>query len=131
MGACSSNSASPSSTVEQTGQQCTAAGECYPGLDAAALVGTVTCMVPPAGGYCTHTCVTDADCCAVPGECKTGHPQVCTPFESTNGKYCMLSCEAQDVGTGDADAYCHTWANQAFGCASSGGGSQNRKVCKP
>jgi hypothetical protein len=115
--------------AEQTGLQCQSVAQCYPLIDAGALIGTVTCMNPPSDGYCTHTCATDSDCCAVPGECTTGHPQVCSPFESNGATYCMLSCEAIDAG--DPTAYCQTWASRSFVCASSGGGSLNRKVCKP
>jgi hypothetical protein len=115
-------------TVEQTGLMCQSVAQCYPSIDAGALIGTATCMKPPSDGYCTHTCTQDSDCCAVPGECSTGHPQVCTPFTSTGGMYCMLSCE---VDAGDPTAYCQTWAHRSFTCASSGGGTLNRKVCKP
>jgi hypothetical protein len=77
--------------------------------------------------------VTDADCCAIPGECKTPHPQVCSPFESAGQKYCFLSCENAVVSQSgyDESVYCSTYAHSAFGCRSSGGGSENRKVCVP
>jgi hypothetical protein len=125
---CSSNSTPALPPVEQTGLLCQSVAQCYPSIDAAALIGTVACMNPPSDGYCTHECVTDADCCAIPGECTTGHPQVCSPFESNGATFCMLSCE---VDSGDPTAYCQTWASRSFVCASSGGGSANRKVCKP
>jgi hypothetical protein len=116
-------------TVEQTGLMCQSVTQCYPSIEAGSLIGTATCMKPPSDGYCTHTCTQDSDCCAVPGECSTGHPQVCSPFESNGGAtYCMLSCE---VDAGDPAAYCLTWAGRSTVCASSGGGSGNRKVCKP
>jgi hypothetical protein len=47
---------------------------------------------------------------------------------------CFLSCEAAVVSgadAGDANTYCGKNANSAFSCRSSGGGSQNRKVCVP
>lgn len=92
------------------------------------------CLDRVTNGYCTHLCTQDSDCCAVSGECKTGHPQVCGPFESTGKKYCFLSCEEDiiaDAKSTDASAYCASYANAAFGCRSTGGGSQNRKVCMP
>jgi hypothetical protein len=119
---------------EQTGQSCTSAAQCFPDThDAALQGGAAVCLDRVTGGYCTHICTTDADCCAVPGECRTGYPQVCAPFESANAKYCFLSCETVpgDAGVTDADAFCTTYAHKDFGCRSSGGGSQNRKVCVP
>ena len=85
-------------------------------------------------GYCTHHCATDSDCCGVPGECPAGRPEVCGPFESTGEMYCFLSCEDADLTTAgmtDSTAYCHRYANIDFICRSTGGGSQNRKVCVP
>jgi hypothetical protein len=128
----------PARPVEQTGSSCTAPSQCYPGVaDAGALKGAVVCLDRVPGGYCTHECTSDADCCAVPGECKTGFKQVCSPFESTGKQYCFLSCESDDIkaatdgGTTDSTLYCQTYANKALGCRSSGGGSANRKVCVP
>jgi hypothetical protein len=130
-----------SSTGEHVGQSCAVPDDCYPdvdhpdaGTDAGAdagggIRGTVTCLTKVTGGYCTHTCVDDSDCCAVDGECKTGHPQVCSPFENQPQKYCFLSCEDNIVGTTDPNTYCHDFANIEFGCRSTGGGSQNRKIC--
>jgi hypothetical protein len=119
---------------EQTGQSCTNVGQCFPDAPDAALHGGVAvCLDKVPGGYCTHICMTDADCCAVPGECRTAYRQVCSPFESTGEKYCLLSCEAVpgDAGVTGADGFCSAYAHQGFGCRSSGGGSENRKVCMP
>jgi hypothetical protein len=116
---------------ENAGETCAVADECYRGIDASMLQGEVVCIDKVEGGYCSHKCVADADCCAVSGECETGHPQVCAPFESTGEMYCFLSCEAQEVGELDADAYCNNFAHLDFGCRSSGGGSANRKICSP
>jgi len=130
--ACGGDDAPPGG--EQTGQSCTSAAQCFPDThDAALHGGPAVCMDRVPGGYCTHICTTDADCCAVPGECRTGYPQVCAPFESTGMKYCFLSCESVpgDAGVTDTDAFCHAYANKAFGCRSTGGGSENRKVCVP
>jgi hypothetical protein len=115
------------------GQSCTSANQCYVGLDAAALSGEVTCLTKVTDGYCTHTCSVDADCCATPGECADGRPQLCAPFESTGQMYCFLSCESSllaDAGLSD-NTYCSTYASPSFTCRSTGGGSQNRKVCTP
>jgi hypothetical protein len=131
--ACGGNDAPPTGG-EQTGQSCTSPAQCFPDThDAALQGGAAVCLDRVTGGYCTHICATDADCCAVPGECRTGYPQVCSPFESTNMKYCFLSCEVvpDDAGVTDTDAFCGAYAHQGFGCRSSGGGSQNRKVCVP
>ncbi|MBI5482750.1 MAG: hypothetical protein HY906_28100 [Deltaproteobacteria bacterium] len=112
---------------ENTGHACTAVDQCYPGVDQASLLGAVVCMDRVVGGYCTHQCVVDTDCCAVAGECETGFPQACAPFESTGDRYCFLSCE----GVADEATYCQDNADPAFGCRSTGGGSDNRKVCVP
>ena len=118
-----------------TGQSCSAAAQCYPGVDAATLQGGVpVCMTQFTDGYCTHLCASDLDCCAIPGECPSGYPEVCGPFESTGQMYCFLSCEDRDVsavGFTDSSTYCQTYANPAFICRSTGGGSANRKVCVP
>jgi hypothetical protein len=130
--ACGGSGGAP--ITEQTGQSCSSAAQCFPGThDAALMGGPAVCLDRVPNGYCTHECVSDSDCCAVPGECRTGYPQVCAPFESTNAKYCFLSCEdvPSDAGTSSADAFCDAYAHAAFGCRSTGGGSQNRKVCVP
>lgn len=126
---CSSSSPAPAAPV---GQSCSAAAQCYTGIDAAALSGQVTCLTQVSGGYCTHTCSSDGDCCKVPGECD-GRPQLCAPFESAGQMYCFLSCEAAllaDAGLSDT-SYCATYAAATFSCRSTGGGSQNRKICAP
>lgn len=116
---------------EQAGQACEAPTDCYPDIDPADLKGDVQCLDKVEGGYCTHLCETDDDCCAVDGECKSGHPQVCAPFESTGLKMCFLSCEKDVIGDQEEGAYCQEFANDVFGCRSTGGGNENRKVCVP
>jgi hypothetical protein len=119
---------------EQAGQSCQVAANCYPGIDPKTLKGDVQCLTKVPGGYCTHLCQTDQDCCAVQGECKTGRPQVCAPFESTGQMFCFLSCEGSEVsgaGYTDSNLYCQQNANAAFGCRSTGGGAANRKICSP
>lgn len=121
---------------EHTGQGCTptpdaAAGTCFSSLQLS-LKGAAVCLTQVSGGYCTHLCQADGDCCAVPGECTTSFPQVCAPFESTGQSYCFLSCEDAVVPTGtDSTVFCQQNANATFLCRSTGGGSQNKKVCIP
>lgn len=136
--------------VEPAGQACTAATQCYTALDGATVKGTVTCLSKITNGYCTHTCTADSDCCATPGECRTGVKQVCAPFTNDSStKYCFLSCESADIqaaiaanasagyydgGAADGgieNAYCESYAAISATCRSTGGGAQNRKVCIP
>ena len=135
--ACSGSNSGSVGSGEQASQACSQASQCYGHIDAAALQGQVTCLTQLQNGYCTHTCTSDADCCAVPGECVSGFKQVCASFESSGHMYCFLSCATSDVsaapdgGTGDSNVFCQTWANQSFTCRSTGGGSNNRKFCGP
>src|SRR5258708_34629473 len=83
LAACSnSGSGGNSPPPEQTGQSCTTPAQCYPDLDGGTLKGgAVQCLTQgTTNGYCTHSCTTDADCCAVPGEGRTGYKQDCQPF---------------------------------------------------
>ena len=121
---------------DNTGSVCTVPADCYPGIDQTMLGGEVQCLDRVDGGYCTHLCSTDDDCCAVPGECKTDIDQVCSPFESTGMRMCFLGCERADIdgwdgGVVDENEYCQRRVHSDFICRSSGGGSQNRKVCVP
>jgi hypothetical protein len=121
-------------TPSNTGQVCQVAADCYPGIDPASLQGEPVCLDRVTDGYCTHHCTQDLDCCAVMGECPDHLAQVCAPFESSGDQNCFLSCEAADVsnaGFSDSTVFCQTKANPAFICRSTGGGSQNRKVCVP
>ena len=118
-------------TTAEAGQPCTQASECYPDIDPATIKGDVQCLDKVPGGYCTHLCASDADCCAVSGECPGNHAEVCAPFESTGKMMCFLSCEAADLGGVDEASYCQQYAGEAFGCRSTGGGSKNRKICSP
>jgi hypothetical protein len=130
--ACSSDEGGPPPT--NTGQACTSVKQCYPGVKDGALLGDAVCLDKVEGGYCTHFCTQDSDCCAAAGECSGNHAEVCGPFESTGDMYCFLSCEPDDYAATsitDADVYCETYAGAAFHCRSTGGGSKNRKVCMP
>ncbi len=116
---------------ENTGAACDEPSDCYPGVDPEDLRGDIECLDRVEGGYCTHLCTADEDCCAVDGECETGIPQVCAPFESLPEHRCFLSCEQDVIGDMDATAYCQEHAHSSFGCRSTGGGAENRRVCLP
>lgn len=120
-----------SGVIDQTGDSCVTPNDCYPHVSHADLKGEVQCLDRVEDGYCTHLCTADEDCCAVQGECPVDHPEVCAPFESTGMMMCFVSCEAADVGTRDENDYCREFADDEFICRSTGGGSQNRKVCVP
>lgn len=123
-----------SGSPDQVGSVCEIPDDCYPEVDPADLAGPVECLDRVPEGYCTHHCADDADCCAVEGECQTDLPQVCSPFESTGMMMCFLSCENEDVaaaGADDPEAFCQHEVSPYFICRSSGGGSNNRKICVP
>src|SRR5215831_10175351 len=83
---------------EQAGTSCMSASQRYPDVpDQNTIQGSVTCLTQYTGGYCTHTCSADTNCCAALGECRTGFKQVCAPFENQPTMYCFLSCEAADI----------------------------------
>ena len=121
---------------EETGSACEVADDCFAEVDAEELQGDALCLDRVRDGYCTHTCTSDDDCCAAEGECDTNIEQVCSPFESTGDMMCFLSCEPDAIDASGSDAedeqeYCQREASPDFICRSSGGGSENRKVCVP
>lgn len=120
------SSCSKDGAGSDTGNSCDVVDDCYPEVDHDELSGTVVCLDRVEAGYCTHECQTDEDCCAADGECADdAAPQVCAPFESTGRRMCFLSCEGQP------DSYCSEELSKDFGCRSTGGGSDNRKICSP
>jgi hypothetical protein len=131
--ACGSSGSGGAPPGEQAGSTCATAATCYPDVkDQTQIKGTVTCLSKVPNGYCTHLCTADTDCCAVPGECRTGLKEVCSPFENQPESYCFLSCEDAAVkaaGYTDANVYCQKLGNAAFTCRSTGGGASNRKIC--
>ena len=134
LGSACGSSSSGAGAPNNTGQSCGAASDCYPGLASGSLHGEVECMTRVPGGYCTHSCTVDTDCCALPGECPQALDEVCAPFESTGLLECFLTCEDSAVtaaGFTDSTAFCQRYANAAFICRSTGGGTKNRKVCVP
>src|SRR5687767_1286707 len=68
--------------VSGVGSSCASADQCYLDLDEE-VAGAAVCLDRVEGGYCTHQCQSDSDCCSVEGECPNGKEQVCGPFEST------------------------------------------------
>src|SRR5690606_8122464 len=97
-GSGSSNTGAGAGSPEQTGQECEVADDCYPLVTDGELAGDAMCLDRVRGGYCTHQCEADADCCAAEGECETDLAQVCSPFESTGQKMCFLACEKENLG---------------------------------
>ncbi len=119
---------------EGTGSICEAPSDCYPDVEEGAIEGEILCLDRVQDGYCTHECEVDEDCCNAEGECEEGLHQVCSPFESTDTRMCFVSCETEDVdaaGEDDEGTYCQKRASPDFICRSSGGGSENRKICVP
>lgn len=119
---------------EEVGAACEVAEDCFANVAEEELQGEALCLDRVRGGYCTHTCEVDEDCCAADGECRTELPQVCSPFESTGMRMCFLSCSAQEVeasGYADDAEFCQREASPDFICRSSGGGAANRKICVP
>jgi hypothetical protein len=115
--------------VNETGQACAAPADCYTAVPDGEIEGDVVCLDRVEGGYCTHECVDDDDCCAAPGECDPGEErQVCGPFESSGQRMCFISCEDEDLDGADPEAFCGAYG---FICRSTGGGSENRKICVP
>jgi hypothetical protein len=130
--ACSDDPPPPPS--ENAGSACTAASQCYTNLDGGTVKGEILCLAKVTGGYCTHKCASDADCCAVPGECRNTAAQVCAPFADDPTLMCFVSCEDADIQKVDAafvgkgTDYCHKYANTGLGCRATGGGNP-KKVC--
>jgi hypothetical protein len=134
-GSTSNNNGDAGDRPELTGAACEEDSECFPDVADGELQGEAMCLTRVRDGYCTHTCEEDDDCCAADGECKTELPQVCSPFESADGKMCFLTCEDEDIeldpDADDEQAFCQRNVGPDFICRSSGGGSENRKVCVP
>ena len=87
---------------DTTGEQCTTADDCFADvMQRDDIAGEFICLDRVEGGYCTHECVMDEDCCAVEGECPEQTEHVCGPFESTGIMMCFISCEDADVGGED------------------------------
>jgi hypothetical protein len=71
------------------------------------------CLPKGEDGFCTWKCGADSEC-----DGAEDGARVCAPFESTEEQYCFPPCD------GDA-------CPEGFGCRSTGGGNENRKICFP
>ena len=76
------------------------------------------CLDNSGRGFCTWSCGTDEDC-----DDGGDEDMVCASFESEGALHCFPACEE---GEDDEDA-----CPRDFTCRSTGGGSDNRKVCFP
>ena len=94
---------------------CAAADDCVVPEDQEA-----ACLEKGDDGFCTWECATDEDCDEAD---TTDHNFVCASFESSDGMHCFPSCEDVD----DEADHC----GSDMTCRSTGGGSDNRKVCFP
>lgn len=79
------------------------------------------CLEKSGEGFCSWTCEADADCADDPDE---DFAYVCSSFESTEGLYCFPSCNED----GDSEV---PVCPDGYGCRSTGGGSDNRRICFP
>ena len=82
---------------------------------------TATCVEKEGGGFCTWSCTADAECS---GDQDDAFDFVCAPFESEPGMYCFPACAE---GVEDPEDECP----DGYGCRSTGGGDDNRKICFP
>jgi hypothetical protein len=80
---------------------------------------TAECLDKYGRGFCTWRCSADDECAWDEDE----YARVCASFESEDRLYCFPSCE----GAEDESKACP----DGFGCRSTGGGNDNRKVCFP
>ena len=94
---------------------CTTADDC---VDVVPEDAAGVCIDKADEGFCTWSCSVDTDC-AGPDDAEW----VCASFESEGALYCFPSCAGAD-DEGDA-------CPPGLGCRSTGGGSDNRKVCFP
>lgn len=79
-----------------------------------------TCLDKGDEGFCTWACTADADCS---GDGDEDRDFVCASFEDETGLWCFPSCE----GVEDEEDACP----DGMTCRSTGGGSDNRKICFP
>lgn len=84
---------------------------------------TGVCLEKSGGGFCSWECAADDDC-AAPEDDEHPYAYVCSSFESDPALYCFPSCE--DEGDTDGEV-----CPEGFTCRSTGGGSDNRRICFP
>ncbi|MCB9741397.1 MAG: hypothetical protein H6741_29740 [Alphaproteobacteria bacterium] len=83
---------------------------------------TAACVEKADSGFCSWECDVDDDCATDADEDFT---RVCASFESSPELYCFPSCE-ESADSDGAEA-----CPEGFTCRSTGGGSDNRRVCFP
>ena len=85
------------------------------------------CLDKSGEGFCTLECTVDEDCVDAGEESEEEDEPtwtwVCSSFETATDQYCFPSCEDPE----DPELECP----EGFTCRSTGGGSNNRKVCFP
>lgn len=101
-----------------------ALGSCGHGPDYAACDQPEDCIVPEGqtaecldgsgAGFCTWSCTVDDDCAV------DDVARLCASFESEEGQHCFPAC------AGDAET-----CPDGLSCRSTGGGSDNERVCYP
>jgi hypothetical protein len=127
LSACGSSN-SGSGAPSNTGQACSDVSQCYRGVSTSSLLGAPSCLTAVPGGYCTHACGADSDCCAASGECPYALAEVCAPFESTGAMDCFLSCEAGPRAAAPTTARC---ASPASGPLVGAGGGRGGAPVTP
>ncbi|MCB9762134.1 MAG: hypothetical protein H6739_20100 [Alphaproteobacteria bacterium] len=83
---------------------------------------TAVCIDKSGEGFCTWTCEADADCENL--DYDEDFARVCASFESEDDTYCFPACDEEAE---DEEDVCPP----DFNCRSTGGGSENRRVCFP
>lgn len=90
---------------------CDSAEDCSPPPDTEA-----ACVDKGGEGFCSWFCDNDGDCDV---DVDDDYDYVCASFEDSPDMYCFPSCEGEAGCPG------------GFECRSTGGGSDNRKICFP
>ena len=78
------------------------------------------CIEKNSEGFCSWSCMVDDDCAEDTDE---DFDYVCASFESETALYCFPSCQEVDSGGEECPP--------GYGCRSTGGGNDNRKICFP
>lgn len=99
--------------------------DCFEGLE---IQGDAICFTQVEGGYCSHTCTSNADCCAVEGECDPAFDYVCTGLEERSGSFCFVACNLEGFSGGD-QSICDAVA-EGLECRNTGRGVGSQ-VCLP
>ena len=97
---------------------CEAPSDCDVPEDADAV-----CLDKSGEGFCSIECEADDECDYAEEGDGAGFDFVCASFESEDGLFCFPACD-EDAEDGDD-------CPAGMGCRSTGGGSDNRKICFP